>query len=150
LLDIPITIMGHNEQYSNKVSLYSFVDSENRVKGDNYSIASMSAGGCNRDGASIEFCCQHLEKRKEDKKIFFIISDGQPSGTGYSGLEACKDCAEIAEKYRKKGFTFIATAIGNDKERIKAIYGSENFLDISDLSQMAGRLTKIIRKNFLN
>ena len=43
-----------------------------------------------------------------------------------------QDLRNIRKEYVAKGITFIAAAIGSDKEAIKRCYGEQCFLDITD------------------
>lgn len=51
-------------------------------------------------------------------------------------------------KYRRKGITTFATAIGSDKDKIKAIYG-DGYLDITDLTQFPKQLTNMVVKRIM-
>ena len=74
----------------------------------------------------------------------FIISDGQPAGSGgYFGTAAEADLRGIKAEYERKGITIFAAAIGDDKPNIKRIYG-DGFIDISDLSKLPTTLGKIL------
>ena len=108
----------------------------------------MYLSGCNRDGAAIEVSSSLLARRSEDVKLLFIISDGQPNDGSYKGETAKKDIQDILTKYRRKGITTFATAIGSDKDKIKAIYG-DGYLDITDLSQFPKQLTNMVVKRIM-
>lgn len=51
----------------------------------------------------------------------------------------------IAE-YERKGITFLAAAIGQDKDVISHIYGKERFLDITNLKEFPAKLVRIIAR----
>ena len=112
---------------------------------DKYRIAGIEADGCNRDGAAITFVGEKLAKRPEKIKLLFLISDGFPNASCYSGKEAEADLLQIKEKLEKKRITMLTAAIGEDKEAIQRIY-KEGFLDISDLEQLPYILPKQILK----
>lgn len=142
-LDIPITIYGHTEDYSDAVQLYSYAEFDSIDNQDCYRLMDMAARVANRDGAALRFVAEHLVKRPEELKILILISDGQPAGTGYYGTEAEKDLRAIKKEYRQKGVILFAAAIGSDKERIKRIYG-DGFLDITDLNKLPKLLPQLI------
>lgn len=146
--NIPITIMGHTEEGWKDVELYSFADADSFDDNDGQRLLTMQSLACNRDGAAIRFACERLIKRPEEKKLFIIISDGQPNGDGYCGEEAYKDLNSIKREYERKGIEFIAAAIGDDKDRIKMIYG-RNYLDVDNLEKLPKQLSKIISRKVL-
>lgn len=142
-LDIPVTIYGHTEDYSDAVQLYSYAEFDSIDNQDCYRLMDMAARYGNRDGAALRFVAEHLVKRPEELKILILISDGQPAGTGYSGTAAEADLRAIKKEYRQKGVILFAAAIGSDKDRIKRIYG-DGFLDITDLNKLPKLLPQLI------
>ena len=149
-LQIPIEITGHSTIPGGKgISLYSFLRYGSVVRSDKYSLSYMKDEYSNRDGAAIIYGCERLLTRPEKKKIFCIISDGQPADRGYSGETAKADMKNIKNKYVKNGITFVAAAIDSDKEFIKEIYG-KNFLNISNLESMPQTFGKILQNAVLS
>lgn len=142
-LGIPVTIYGHNEDFSRHVNLFSYAEFDSLDHQDCYRLMDISSGGGNRDGAALRFVAEHLCQRPEEIKLLFLISDGQPSGTGYSGTIAEADLRGIKNEYRKKGLILFAAAIGEDKERIKRIY-QDGYLDITDLNKLPKLLPRMI------
>lgn len=147
---IPILIYGHHtdKRYrrvqNETVYLHSLAEFDANCN-DKYRIAGIEADGCNRDGAAITFVGEKLAKRPEKIKLLFLISDGFPNASCYSGKEAEADLLQIKEKLEKKRITMLTAAIGEDKEAIQRIY-KEGFLDISDLEQLPYILPKQILK----
>lgn len=147
---IPILIYGHHtdKRYrrvqNETVYLHSLAEFDANCN-DKYRIAGIEADGCNRDGAAITFVGEKLAKRPEKIKLLFLISDGFPNASCYSGKEAEADLLQIKEKLAKKRITMLTAAIGEDKEAIQRIY-KEGFLDISDLEQLPYILPKQILK----
>ena len=146
-LGIPVFVAGHNAVLG-MVNYQIMADFEKVSENDKYRLAHMYLCGCNRDGATIEVSSALLAKRSEDVKLLFIISDGQPNDNGYKGEVAKKDIQDILTKYRRKGITTFATAIGSDKDKIKAIYG-DGYLDITDLTQFPKQLTNMVVKRIM-
>lgn len=144
-LNIPLEITGHTTYPSGHgIDLYNFMSFDSLNKDDRYSIPLMKAQWCNRDGAALIYSLERLKKRREKKKVFCIISDGQPNDTGYRGEAAKSDMKHIKNRYAKEGITFVAAAIDSDKEFIKEIYG-RNFLNISYLESMPQTFGKILQ-----
>ena len=144
-LHIPVTVYGHDSS-GRDVDLYSFVEFDSVDGRDKYRIMNMRAGGCNRDGCAVRYVAEKLMKRNEATKLFIIVSDGQPAANEYCGTGAEQDLRNIRKEYVAKGITFIAAAIGSDKEAIKRCYGEQCFLDITDLKQFPITITKLIAK----
>ena len=146
-LRIPCHIAGHHTD-TDGVVYEVFSDFDSVGMNDAYRIASMSAGGCNRDGMAISICEGLLAKRREEFKLFIIISDGQPNHRAYGGVEAARDIQSIVGKYRRRGIECYAAAIGDDKDMIEAIY-KDGFVDISDLSLLPKTLVGLVKKSIL-
>lgn len=145
-INVPVSVYGHDSS-GNTVNIYNFFNF-NSSKSKKYSLMNMKAGKGNRDGAAIRFCCEQLDKR-EEKKMFVIISDGQPSAMNYGGFEAENDIHSIMKEYQKKGFIFVSASIGSDRENIRRIYGEKNVIDITDLSVLPKTLVKVIKNQIM-
>lgn len=145
-INVPISVYGHDSS-GNTVNIYNFFNF-NSSKSKKYSLMNMKAGKGNRDGAAIRFCCEQLDKR-EEKKMFVIISDGQPAASGYVGFKAENDIHSIMKEYQKKGFIFVSASIGSDRENIRRIYGERNVIDITDLSVLPKTLVKVIKNQIM-
>ena len=141
-LNIPIAVYGHTECYD--VDLFAYAEFDSVDGNDKFRMMDMSARDGNRDGAALRFVAERLMTRPEPCKLLFIISDGQPAGSGgYFGTAAEADLRGIKAEYERKGITLFAAAIGDDKPNIKRIYG-DGFIDISDLSKLPTTLGKIL------
>ena len=128
--------------------MYSYAEFDSIDNKDKYRIMDVCARSQNRDGAALAYMYHMLEKRSEEIKLLFVISDGQPAASGYYGNSACLDMQNIVKTYkRKSGIVTIAAAIGSDKAAIEKIYGSDNFLDVSELDKLPLVMTNIIIKN---
>lgn len=148
-LGIPLEITGHTTTPGGRgIGLYNFICYNSLNKNDKYSLVFMEDKYANRDGAAIIYGCERLLKRPEQKKVFCIISDGQPADYGYSGETAKSDMKHISNKYTKEGIVFCAAAIDSDKEFIKAIFG-KNFLNISHLESLPQTFGKILQNAVL-
>lgn len=149
-LNIPIAIYGDSadEKYKNgeDVSMYCYCDFTHKFKTDKYRLMGIKARFNNRDGASIRFISDRLMSQPAETKLMIILSDGQPHAKGYSRKAGEQDLANIVKEYSKQGVTFLAAAIGSDKEDIKRIYGADKFLDITDLKMLPTTLATIVRK----
>lgn len=146
-LNISYEVFGHTASEGH-IYLNNYKNFDSCDKKDKYRLASIDSYYCNRDGAAICYAVQRLKKRQEQRKLFIIISDGQPNDTGYSGDKAKADLARLKNDCLKDGIDFVAAAIGSDKEIIKQIYG-KCFLSISDLKSMPDRLGKLLKNKIV-
>jgi nitric oxide reductase activation protein len=106
----------------------------------------ISSRGSNRDGAALRYVAEQLSKRKEDIRMLILVSDGQPSDSGYYGTAAEEDLRGIKREYTRKGILFIAAAVGEDKANIERIYG-DSFMDITDLNKLPIKLTNVVKQH---
>lgn len=147
-LNIPVMVAGHhNSEFGSGEGIDMSINATFEPRHDDkYRICDLtcSARG-NRDGMAIQVMADVLSKRPETIKLLIVVSDGQPYSANYSGDAAKKDIKSIIATYKRKGVTTIATAIGDDKERIRDIYG-EGFVDITNLATFPKTLCKLIVK----
>ena len=101
--------------------------------------------GCNRDGYALRYAKEKLVQESGDRKLLMIVSDGSPNDTDYQGTVAAKDLQEIVRECNKEDIGLLAAAIDSDKDTIRAIYGKEHFLDITDLEKLPTLLTQKIK-----
>ena len=148
-LGVPVTVYGHSTSYptgKSVVELYSYAEFDSIDNLDRYRIMDIQARDSNRDGAALRFVAEKLLKRPEQAKLLILVSDGQPADYGYSGSAAEEDLRGIKQEYTRKGITFVAAAIGDDKPSIERIYG-DSFLDITDLNQLPTKLTAVVKRH---
>lgn len=144
-LDIPVMVYGHSTGWDS-VELYSYAEFDGFDSDDRYRLMDIGARGGNRDGAALRYVAERLSKRSEAVKLLILVSDGQPADDGYSGTAAEEDLRGIKQEYQRKSVIFVAAAIGDDKPSIQRIYG-DSFLDITDLEQLPGKLTAVVKKH---
>lgn len=144
-LDVPVMICGHTQDGwdDQELHIHSYAEYESVDRNDRYRIMDMMARCNNRDGAALRYICERLLSRPEQRKLLFVISDGQPYAIGYEGTEAEADMRGIKQEYARKGITFITAAIGEDKKNIQRIYGS-SYLDVTDLQRLPKTLAELL------
>lgn len=148
-LKIPIMVVGHHTAFNERDSILYLNATFTPRKDDKYRIMdSRESGECNRDGLIINAVSELLSRRSEELKLLFVISDGQPNADHYSGAPAIKDIQNIVKHYKQKGVFTFATAIGEDKDKIKEIYG-DGYIDISDLKTFPQRLVRMIANKII-
>lgn len=147
--NIPIIIYGDTADRSSleQMSLFAYCDFTHAESDDCFRLMNIQGRSNNRDGMAIRILAEKLLMTNEQTKLMISISDGQPKAMpDYSGDVAVSDMQMVLKEYRRKGITFLAAAIGQDKDTICNIYGKESFLDITDLRQLPLSLVKIIAR----
>ncbi|WP_286879849.1 cobaltochelatase CobT-related protein, partial [Proteiniphilum sp. UBA7639] len=144
-LNLPLAVVGHSEIGYGFTLLNHYVDFEGRSN-QKYRLTNMAAHGCNRDGFALRYCMKLLQRRPEEKKLLIMISDGQPASLHYTGKVAYADLRAAKKECKLSNITLITAAIDEDKEQIKAIYGADCFLNITDLDKMPKQMVKIVLK----
>lgn len=146
-LGFAVSIIGSTADYQkagvSELQVYSSF--EHPCREDKYRLMGISPKVGNRDGAAFEYCIRQLERRTENVKILFVISDGRPNANGYGGEPAKEELKRLNSMAASKGIAVFAAAIGDDKEQIEEIYG-DSFLDISELDLMPKIFISKIKK----
>ncbi len=147
---IPLLIYGDTADRSpkEKMSLYAYIDWEQPKLNDKHSLMTIQSVSNNRDGMALRILAEKLLNAPQKTKLLISLSDGQPKAMpDYTGLAAVADMKDLIHAYSRKGILFLATAIGQDKETICDIYGSERFMDITDLKRLPAQLVQVIAKH---
>lgn len=144
-LGIRFGVFGHT-CYDPQVQMTCYVPFGSNDPMDRYRLLKISAQRNNRDGAALRYCAELLSKEQTDRKLLIIISDGQPAAHGYHGEPAKRDIQKVLADFEHKGVKFIAAAIDSDKAAIEDIYGTQRFLDITNLEMLPTKLAALVRK----
>lgn len=148
ILPLKITNFDTSRQFVNHTIVKDF--DENPTQNKAYSFGTQKRfGGGNKDGFSIRVCAEELSKRKEQKKILIVLSDGMP--TDYNGgvKAALEDVKAAVNEARKKGIILIAVFFGDEntrtilKEDYKFMY--EKNLISCDVNDITKNLTKLVK-----
>ncbi|NUU61872.1 vWA domain-containing protein [Paenibacillus agri] len=149
LCNIPVLIYGDTADVSRleQMSIFAYADFDKRDDNDRYRLMRIQARSNNRDGMALRVMGERLAVSPEQTKLLISISDGQPKAMdNYTGRYAITDMQQTIEEYERKGITFLAAAIGQDKDVISEIYGNERFLDITNLREFPAKLVRIIAR----
>ncbi|MED1782811.1 nitric oxide reductase activation protein NorD [Brevibacillus fortis] len=150
LCQIPILIYGDTADVSKleQMSIFAYADFDKADTNDRFRFMRMHARSNNRDGMALRIMAERLAVSPQKTKLLISISDGQPKAMDdYTGSYAVKDIQQTIQEYERKGITFLAAAIGQDKDVISEIYGKERFLDITNLHEFPARLVRIIARH---
>ncbi|WP_409346743.1 vWA domain-containing protein [Paenibacillus sp. MBLB4367] len=146
---IPILIYGDTADVSRleQMSIYAYADCAKTDPNDRFRLMGIRARSNNRDGMALRIIAERLANTKQQTKLLISISDGQPKAMDdYTGSYAARDMQQTIAEYERKGITFLAAAIGQDKDVINRIYGNERFLDIANLKEFPAKLVRIIAR----
>jgi len=146
---IPIMIYGDTADVSKmeQMSIFAYADFDKPDANDRLRLMKIQARSNNRDGMALRIMADRLAVSSEQTKLLISISDGQPKAMdNYTGRYAVSDMQQTIEEYERKGITFLAAAIGQDKDVISEIYGHERFLDITNLREFPAKLVRIIAR----
>ena len=145
-LKIPYYVMGFTADIGASAVHNHFVDWKNR-KIDRESLVGMQAGGNNFDGYSIRYCAELLKTRRENNKILFVISDGEPACNSYRSFHAGISDTTTAIKDARKSSTVFGIAIGTgcNQSTLQGMYGAD-FIAVSDSSLLTNVFAKKLAK----
>ncbi|MBW7473975.1 nitric oxide reductase activation protein NorD [Paenibacillus oenotherae] len=149
ICSIPVFIYGDTADVSKleQMSIYAYADSDKPDVNDRFRLMGIRARSNNRDGMALRIMGDRLAASPQQTRLLISISDGQPKAMeDYTGGYAIQDMQQTIAEYERKGITFLAAAIGQDKEVINQIYGNERFLDITNLAELPAKLVRIIAR----
>lgn len=149
ICNVPVLIYGDTADASKmeQMSIFAYADFDQPNTNDRFRLMRIQARSNNRDGMALRIMAERLAASPQQTKLLISISDGQPKAMDdYTGSYAVTDMQQTITEYERKGITFLAAAIGQDKEVISEIYGSERFLDISNLHELPAKLVRIIAR----
>lgn len=147
--NIPLMLYGDSADLSQreKTSIYSYKEFDDSYDFMAAKLSTMKPRQNNRDGVPLRLLAEKLSQQAADTKVLLSISDGQPKALpDYTGEKARQDIQDVLADYERRGILFIACAIGEDKEQLRALYGENNFVDISDISTLPQQLLQLIAR----
>jgi Mg-chelatase subunit ChlD len=135
-----VTVSGHDVQYGHKPLS---IDYACKTIED---IALLRASGDNADGYAIANCIDQLAAVKADRKVLFLLADGQPSANGYAGRDAQAHVRKVVEGARARGVNFLAIGIENSMEKDGAIQFGRHYINLPDTRSAAPLLARVVGK----
>jgi len=105
----------------------------------------------NHDGFAIQHTANafYRDYGTYDRKIMFVISDGQPAGTFYGGSTARKHMKKVSDACRSKlGVEVYGIGIDNAYENKygNEMYGQDNFVVLGDVFSSLPVMSRFIRQ----
>lgn len=115
------------------------------------SCMGMSGRNENHDGFAIQHTANafYRDYGTYDRKIMFVISDGQPAGSCYGGSTARKHMKKVSDACRSKlGVEVYGIGIDNAYENRHGneMYGQDNFVVLEDVSSSLPIMSRFIRQ----
>jgi len=149
MCDIPIVVYGDTADASKleQMSIFAYSDFEKEDYDNRYRLMKISGRSNNRDGMALRIIAERLLTSNQQTKLLINITDGQPKAMeDYTGNKAISDVQKTIAEFERKGITFLAAAIGQDKDIISKIYKNGRFLDITNLNELPSKLVKVISR----
>lgn len=109
--DVELYIYGHTADTIGADSVDIMVYKEPGFQDDQYALGSVTSRANNRDGDAIYAVGKRMRKITENLGILFVISDGQPAASGYSGTSGIIDTRKKVSMTQRLGFQVIQIAI---------------------------------------
>lgn len=118
---------------------------------DRLCLSSFHSGGSNRDGDFIRYVKDKLKKSKYELKYFFLLSDGQPSGSNYEGGSALDDTILAMKEVLNEKIRLVYLNIDSIKgsyfeDFAKAATYAEHFSKPTDLIPKIPQLVQTLAK----
>ena len=132
------------DEHGYKANHYHYLNWSNR-KDDRHRLLSIKACSDNFDGYSIRYATKLLQKRSEEKKLLFIISDGNPAAMAYRHVNGIQD-VQLAINEANKVCIPVGILLGNiDPSIHRQMYGY-NFIHCEDVKNLFPQLGKILKR----
>jgi hypothetical protein len=126
-----------------------YASSTSAENADLGSLGNIVAHCNNYDGYAIKETAKLLNKDPAKRKYLFVISDGLPHGTGYSGSDAKKHVASVCSFVRTRlkipTYVFAVGAGHGMKAEFVEQYGKNNVMFLTQVSQCLPQITRFLR-----
>lgn len=140
--NIPLFITGFSDYYD--VQMFHFVRGENTEE-ERYSLLNIQPMDNNFDAYVVRYAEEMLKARPEKRKLFIMISDGQPASRFSAGAAGVRQNAEAVAHMKEEGINVLAFGVGHvPQELFKHMYGSA-FIDVSNISELFNKLADALR-----
>lgn len=134
-------------RYNNLV--YPLKKFEERFESDEYlarALSSMQGMKSNADGDFLLWAVNKLLRRKADRRILFVLSDGQPAARDHQGSNGIPVFTrKVVQHAESLGIEVYA--IGIETDTVSKFY--KNHVIIKDASQLEGVLLNLLREKLI-
>ncbi len=142
----PLAIGGFNSNTRNEVS-YSHFKAFGEPWGEvpKARLAGMKAGHSTRMGAALRHAGAYLAKRKEEKRLLLVLTDGEPHDIDVADPKYLQDDTHIAvgELASKGVSTYCISLDPNADDYVADIFGRNNFTVIDRVESLPEKLPKL-------
>ena len=147
---VKVSVFGHTAQTADnsdiEITCYKTFE-----QNDTSGIFEMNAKQQNLDGHAIKYVAKKFanDSFNFDKKIMFVISDGEPEGYGYSGESAIRHTGSVCEFCRKKmGVDIIGIGIDNafSSKVADKLYGKNKSIVLDNVKKSLSVMARYTRQ----
>jgi len=148
---LSLWVFGHTadgyewgDKGSTNMSVYWAPQYQTDVK----AMGGLQARSENRDGMAILSSAERVRNESNSpssNKLMIVISDGEPSASQYRGHTAIAHTRKVVKHVESQGWSVIQVGISGAREyQMKDMF--KNYIYIDDSSQLANKVSRIIRK----
>lgn len=141
--DVNLFIYGHTADEDGRDSTQIRIYREKKTIVDKFTLGSVRSRSNNRDGDAILATAMRIRKFTQDQGILFVLSDGAPSASGYSGNSAINDTRQKVLKAQSKGFQVIQIAI---EEHVPSDRMFDHFIKMTNIKNLPKDLTNYMSR----
>lgn len=147
---VKVSVFGHTAQTADnsdiEITCYKTFE-----QNDTSGIFEMNAKQQNLDGHAIKYVAKKFanDSFNFDKKIMFVISDGEPEGYGYNGESAIRHTGSVCEFCRKKmGVDIIGIGIDNafSSKVADKLYGKNKSIVLDNVKKSLSVMARYTRQ----
>lgn len=141
--NVELFIYGHSGdmRHIGTTEMYVYREKDFKPK---FSLGSVEARSENRDGIAIYETAKRVRKQTKNPVLMFILSDGAPAASGYSGCSAMEHVKQCVQKVEKMGFYVVQVCINHSYDPGKMF---KNYVVMDNMSTLAIELGKAIKKS---
>lgn len=150
---ISVSIYGHTAEeyiggsYCNGVVIREYLSPRQR---DAASCMEINARSQNHDSYAILHTANLFNKDYDsyDRKIMFVVSDGEPAGTSYGGKQARDHMLQVSKACEKRRVEVYGIGVDNaySESAGEQMYGKDRFVILKDVKSSLGIITRFIRQ----
>lgn len=122
----------------------SFSDNHRQVRGRLVNIDGLHN---NADGEAVLAVAHRLAVRPESRKLYFVISDGQPACAGLDYYAGSAHLKKVIKQIRDSGIHIFG--IGMRHDSIAQYYGKEHSICVNNFDTMAANIFKVMREKLV-
>lgn len=142
----PFAIHGFDSNGRHDVEYYRFKDFDESYNDDVKShLAGMTGQLSTRMGAAIRHAGTLMNQRASNKKILFVLTDGEPADNDEHDPQYLRfDTKKAVEEVARNGInTFCLTLDPHADQYVSRIFGAKNFLVLDHVSRLPEKLPEL-------